>query len=428
MLVLISANEGLVQRVRKVATRWSKWKCSEFNYIKVCNSGYIVYNTLYNTLLRMEKEEYEEFILPKRGAEHRKIWVENGLWVPEDFSEKKDYIESAQHYSVNQKRQLSITITTTMKCNARCSYCYEKNVQKQDMEPQVVENLSTFLQRQDISKGVRINWFGGEPLLNQELMDTVSNLLSARGFSYQSYLITNGSLLNETMIKEKFPLWKVRDVQISLDGTRNEYELRKKYADAGMYEKVIENIQLLARYRINVHIRLNIDHKNRENVLKLAKELEQRFGDEDMVTYYPAFLTGVENVLSEKERIEFVGHLIRASGNTKKLLSATKFYSIPRMNACMKHDPYCFSIDVNGNLFDCEHFVGKKEYAIGNLTSWRQDVDKRNHVYEMPKECNNCVFLPKCMGGCETNRAEGESPCLIEKYMIMAYMDYLAEA
>jgi len=31
------------------------------------------------------------------------------------------------------------------------------------------------------------------------------------------------------------------------------------------------------------------------------------------------------------------------------------------------------------------------------------------------------------MGGCEINRQVGDIPCLIDKYMIMAYIDYLAE-
>jgi len=426
MITLISANEALVERIRKTTPRRSKWKCSEFNYIKTCNTGYLVYNTLYNSLFRLDEEEYEEFCSLNSQATHKKIWIKNGLWVPEDFEECKDYVETAQHYSA-RKRPLSITITSTMKCNAKCSYCYEKNVLKQDMEPQVVRKIRTFLLKQKVSSGVRINWFGGEPLLNQNLLDKVSNMLRAQGISYHSYLITNGSLLDEAMIKEKFPLWKVRDVQISLDGTKKEYERRKKYQETDMYEKVMENICLLAKYKINVHIRLNTDSKNRANIIRLAKELEQRFGEEDRVTYYPAFLTGDKKILSEAERLEFVGQMIRALGNTRKLLSATKFYSTPRVNACMKHDPNCFTIDVNGNLYDCEHFVGKEEMAIGTLSDFWKKSDGRKEPYELAEECEKCVFLPKCMGGCEINRQVGDIPCLIDKYMIMAYIDYLAE-
>ena len=47
-------------------------------------------------------------------------------------------------------------------------------------------------------------------------------------------------------------------------------------------------------------------------------------------------------------------------------------------------------------------------------------------VYQVTKqECERCVFLPKCYGGCEANYIEGDSPCMIEKYLIKAYLQIL---
>ena len=95
------------------------------------------------------------------------------------------------------------------------------------------------------------------------------------------------------------------------------------------------------------------------------------------------------------------------------------------MHACMNGDPRSFSIDVNGNVYSCEHYVGQDKYRIGDLDTDLFANDLRGKDVTFRDECKSCVFLPKCFGGCEANRAEGDSPCMIEKYLIKAYLQIL---
>ena len=172
-------------------------------------------------------------------------------------------------------------------------------------------------------------------------------------------------------------------------------------------------------------IRLNIGKKNKKSILDLLQELDTIFFTCNNVVFYPAFITGEKEKLSEEERVEFVKKMLLSMKNIKKLTTSTKFYSLPRMHACMNEDPQSFSIDVNGNVYTCEHYVGKKDNRIGNIEDDLQEEDVRGKNISFREECWDCVFLPKCFGGCKANWIEGDVPCMIEKYLIKAYLEIL---
>ena len=69
--------------------------------------------------------------------------------------------------------------------------------------------------------------------------------------------------------------------------------------------------------------------------------------------------------------------------------------------------------------------MGKEEKKIGNIALAEYGKDNRGCEIIFREECNNCVFLPKCYGGCMSNYLEGDDPCMIEKYLIKAYLDIL---
>lgn len=405
-----------------------KYKKSEFNYIQNNESEYIVYNTLYNSLVRLSPEEYREYLnVDGSNKEHERDFLEQGLWISADIDEKARYLACSEAYTLYMPRPLSITITTTLKCNARCSYCYEKGVKQTDIMDGAEKKILEFIRRHGETNEVQLIWFGGEPLLNMDFMDSLSRLLTDEGITFSSYMISNGSLLNQQVMKEKFPLWHLEEMQITLDGTKDIYEKRKNYKNPGEGEfySVLNSIRMAAAEGVFVNIRLNIGRENREDILELIKELDMVFSRYENVVFYPAFLTGEEMPLSEEEKVDLIKKMLLGMKNIKKLTASTKFYSLPRMHACMNGDPKSFSIDVNGNVYACEHYVGHENHRIGVLDDNCSDNDMRGRNISFRDECQQCVFLPKCYGGCEANYAEGDSPCMIEKYLIKAYLQIL---
>lgn len=422
--------ESLAPQAETVSDRQA-YRSSVYNYHVGGNNRHLIYNTLYHSLVQMNTAEYRKYCsLRAPDSDFRKEMLDNGLWVADYADERTQYLRLADLYTRSAQRPLNVTIATTTRCNARCSYCYEAGVPQRDFALNQVEALLAFLSSQDTSYGVNLNWFGGEPLLNTELMDTVAEFLTAKEIPFSSYLITNGSLLTEQIINENFKRWHVHNMQVTIDGTYQEYLRRKSYKNMrdGDFYRLLYRVSQAAQAGVYNHIRLNIDSGNIKEILAVMPELEALLGHYDNIVFYPAFLTGVENRLEEEQKVSIIYQLLYLLKDPKKLTAATKFYSLPRPYACMKGDPRSITIDTTGNLYDCEHLVGKPKKAIGHLRKGLfAGEDVRMSQELLREDCWNCIFLPKCMGGCQSNRTEGECPCMIERYLIPAYLQFMLD-
>lgn len=405
-----------------------RYKKSQFNYVQENQECVLIYNTLYNALVRLNWKEYDMY-LGKTVIDDELLqeFIDNGLWIEEEVDEYSAYIACSRAYTLFSQKPLSITITTTLKCNAKCIYCYEKGVKQVDIFEGAEEKIVQFIKAHMIQNAVHLTWFGGEPLINSRFMDSLSQRLKNEGIDYTSYIITNGSLITDALANEKFKLWNVKEIQITLDGTCEEYRKRKRYVnpDEGDFYRILNNIRIIAKSEVFVNIRLNIDRNNKDDILYLLKELDPVFTGYENVVFYPAFITGMGKAMNEEEKVQCIKELLLALKNIRKLSAGTKMYSLPRMHVCMNDDPGSFAIDVYGNICTCDHYVGTGKYIIGNLAQDEFQQDDRGKYVCFREECQTCVFLPKCYGGCKANYVEGDDPCMIEKYLIKAYLEIL---
>ena len=401
-----------------------KYKKSQFNYVSHNKDSYVVYNTLYNSLTRLSDEEYAIYLSEQcNNSDITEQMIKQGIWVAKDIDEREQYnwyVDYANRYTCSKPH---LTVTPTMECNARCFYCYEEGVRCGRMRQEECENIVRFLKTLNCSQGIDITWFGGEPLMNQEWMNLFSDCLKAEKIEFSAFMITNGSLINDTTIDNMVDKWNIQDIQITLDGSYEEYSSRKRYIDqdASIYYKILRTVGKLSARGINVHLRMNIDRDNRDSVLKAAADINELFRENHKVNYYPAFLNGTDIPLTEKEKIEFVKKMIENSQG--KFDFNECLYRLPRTMACYYYQENAYAIDANGNVFTCEHSLGHERKSLGNvkteiLISKRAQSGKR-------KECQRCVFLPKCQGGCNDALEHGEVPCFIEKYIIKAYLELL---
>lgn len=432
MQTIISANSTIVNLLRaEQPQNLEIYKPSKFNYYVKSKRGYVVYNTLCNSLHKFTFLEYEK-ILGKRkcGLALKKKLVKEGIIVDPKFDELNSFLSWAEKNRNLEKSFVSFNITTTMKCNARCEYCYEQSSEKFDYDVNKIQSLINFIKKKsNNSKKVAITWFGGEPLLNMTLIDLVSNQLKNDGIDFTSYIITNGSLLSPQIINDKFPLWNVKDVQITLDGLADTYLSRKQYIDSqeNVFEKILDYILLMGQSSVNVHIRLNIDHNNMDEMLELIKLLDSKFGDITSVSWYPAFITGIGDKFTEREKSIYLKTMFSCLKDPSKMNISNRLYKLPKSSPCMRNDPCSYTIDTDENIFICEHLVGQPGKCIGNLNNFSKEVNEKRTRLEFRNECKKCVFLPKCMGGCYVNLETNDSPCMIEKYMIKGYLSFLAE-
>ncbi len=408
----------------------SKYKKSHFNYETLSDSGngYIIYNTVYNTLVRLTKEEYEQYktLFFTDNILEDELY-QQGLLMEETINELKIYnlyTELAMKY---REGTLSITVTPSMECNARCFYCYEEGVRAGKMKKEDADKIVECLLKLNPKEKIELTWFGGEPLLNQEWMDYFSLKLKEAGIDFNAFMISNGSKITDSVIQKMKNDWNISSIQITFDGDEEEYCKRKDYVDQDetIYFKMLSIIKKLVKEGISVQIRLNIDLDNIESIYSVTSDIEQIFNKYDNITFYPAFLNGSKRKMTEDEKVDIIKEIFKRLKNIKMLPVNSYLYKYPKTQACYYNVPTAFSVDTNGNIYNCEHFLGHKEKAIGNIYDDWSKIDNRREVSGKRLECQKCVFLPKCQGGCHSTYIQGEVPCFIDKYIIKAYLKLL---
>lgn len=95
---------------------------------------------------------------------------------------------------------LKVVITLTRDCNCDCAYCYEKKIRKkQNMSVEDALNIYKkviYLFEHKQYKKLHVTYYGGEPLLQKELISLLSKEFYEKlGNRYQSSIVTNGTLI-----------------------------------------------------------------------------------------------------------------------------------------------------------------------------------------------------------------------------------------
>jgi uncharacterized protein len=103
-------------------------------------------------------------------------------------------------------------------------------------------------------------------------------------------------------------------------------------------------------------------------------------------------------------------------------------------NACLACSINGLIISPDGKFFRCEQQSLDAENCIGNIKTGiiHNEAYKKWFTYmnDLPDECQECVYLPCCQGGCLHYRFENKpdaSPCVRTKYHINVIIDIIYE-
>ncbi len=118
---------------------------------------------------------------------------------------------------------VSVTICPTLACNFECPYCFATRGRGK-MSPEVQDDVVGLVARMldaAHAKELTITWFGGEPLMGTDVIESLSprlvRLAEERGCAYKAWIFTNGYLLNEGVV-DLLVRCRVNHVHIPLDG------------------------------------------------------------------------------------------------------------------------------------------------------------------------------------------------------------------
>ena len=144
-------------------------------------------------------------------------------------------------------------VNITEDCNFRCRYCFAAHNPASMDWPTLMASIDWLLDR--AGSGLHVTWFGGEPLLEADVMLAGADYLVAegkrRGIQTSSGAVTNGSLLTPALVQ------RLREADIRLlysyDGPHSQAELR-----GGDVEQIEGNLRQCLEARIPTNVAMQV--------------------------------------------------------------------------------------------------------------------------------------------------------------------------
>lgn len=315
---------------------------------------------------------------------------------------------------------IGLTICPTMGCNFDCPYCFEDHFAGK-MSPEVQDDVVALVERMlDASgaKDISLSWFGGEPLLAPDVIESLSARLIAlaeeRGGKYFAGIITNGYLLTQDIV-DMLARCKVSSAQVTIDGMGATHDATRRLAGGGpTFERITKNLREL-KIPFRVSVRHNVHEGNRGEMDELeafVKALAEESGNN--IKYYPAPVSGSSVA---DERGEQVGLLCGTKASEVGVRQEAGRFRSGRGSYCGANSIWSVGIDEKGNLQKCWESVDKPALSFGTAHDWdpadplstASKPDNLtmylNTACPVPDdECRECVWLPMCVGGCPHQR------------------------
>lgn len=398
----------------------------------------------YNDLLDQENKSdklFDSFFINK--FQDKGFLLENQLEIVENPLTKY-----SEHIVKHYKEQLILQVT--QRCNLRCEYCiysekgayHNRKHSDCDMSIELAEKaIDMYLNTSDEAPDRVISFYGGEPLLRLELIKHCVKYAKEKsiGKRVRFAMTTNGTLL--TLNIARFLADNNFEVLISLDGSREEHNTYRKFANGeGSFDTIMSNLRNirieLPFFFKTIHFNtvLNPNH-NYENI-------KEYFHNNEVV----ADATLMHTLVEENDfgtNINFKKEFMRSREYDHFLLllhmldnysfhSLDKFVILRKILISRKHEQLmtggyigkmnhpsgpCIPgsrrifVNVRGDLYPCEKVSENCEQErIGNIETGL-DIEKINNILNIGKltenECKKCWAFHFCNMCC--NKAERDN-------------------
>jgi radical SAM protein with 4Fe4S-binding SPASM domain len=301
----------------------------------------------------------------------------------------------------------------TEKCNLRCKHCYHDgytstNELSLDELRHIADKIDTTLKRWD-KKGT-LSITGGEPFLVKDkvfpLLQHVSSLKTIHYFD----ILTNGSLLDQTVLDKLKEFKKLRRVQLSLEAA--DQNLNDQIRGKGSFEATLSAIRLLKKNDFQVAIMMTISNLNKNEVEPLVNLLKEEsvdtFSAERLIPEGMGANLKDEFLTSEelKDVFQRIYSLAMKKDKIRILLYRPLFVllngSDPTVGAMCSVGTNALTIMHDGTIYPCRRLP----IPIGNAVKdsfykiwYTSDVlwNIRNSK-NIKGKCNGCDFIPLCRG------------------------------
>lgn len=309
-------------------------------------------------------------------------------------------------------KYLSLTIAPTTACNFKCKYCYESGIKSMlaKDKSQYTQKIMEFVKMFPSTKYLRVTWYGGEPLLMFEYVESLTYELKKRFANYSAYMITNGYLLDASKASKLKDLC-IHGVQITIDGLEKTHNIRRPHkVNPDSFQRIISNLDSLFQVypEINVALRINVDKENEQEYHKIYSFLKKKYGAFN-VNIHPGYVTDEFSTesngccLMHEEIYNFVIKQYDQYGIPISLYPRTSF------GECSARHMTSFVIGPAGELYKCWNDIGIEDKSIGTISDFSL-ANANNLKYLLDNDpledtkCKYCFCFPVCNGGCPYSR------------------------
>ena len=343
-------------------------------------------------------------------------------------------------------RPLQLTLCLTHDCTLRCRYCYAGRKYQHAMSRDTAERgidigLEEALRTQ---RGLDIGFFGGEPLMEWELLQHCCAYAEQRakecGVALRLGITTNGTLLT----RERLNWMAERDflVGLSVDGSAAMHDTNRCYANGrGSHEQIAKALQLINEHpNLRSRVVCVVSPNNHQLLCEGMQWLHEHYQGKIGLNFDFWSDWSDEQFESLCRQLDFVGLYIlesyrRGTPLHEQNIEGKILTGVHRDTGCCNT---CFigeqeiAVSVDGNFFPCSRMVGEgdnPDYVFGNV---QQGIDRARQNFiiaargNATPECKLCELRHRCTNscGCTNHAASGHlnrgSPflCNLEQKLI----------
>ncbi len=388
------------------------YKLSKNTYMFNEEEKYFIFNRINLLVLECDKELFDlmkNSLFEKIKKTEKEIFdylTQNRFIV--NKSDNKDSSKIKNKISNSKININSYRLLLTNNCNYACKYCFV-NRNKEDITWDSIKKSLNLLIKNNKSKKIIIQFFGGEPLLKFDLIKKAVEYLKEKNQECHYVITTNGSLITEE--KAKFFNKNNFKVGVSIDGPKEMNDNNRVTPnEKGTYDITIKGFKLLKKNNVNNFILLTPSKNNIDVLDELAEFVIRELKPKSITINMPQhnYSWGIDGIMFSNKMKKIlrlcIDNNVNLTSPVSQIINALKDKT-PVLKTCSNtFDNATVSITPDGRVSYCTINYSKKlfnkkvdeikDFDYDEIQSWFRRTGL-NH-----KKCADCMALTVCGGVC----------------------------
>ncbi|HOQ16079.1 MAG TPA: thioether cross-link-forming SCIFF peptide maturase [Defluviitaleaceae bacterium] len=373
-------------------------------------------------LIEKFKEKYE-IVQIEEAIEEIESLEKEGLLFTEDA-----YVDYLTEFKNRNPVVKALCLHVAHDCNLKCKYCFagegaykgSRSIMTKEVGIKAIDFL---IEASGNRRNLEIDFFGGEPLLNfelvKEIIEYARSIEKEHNKNFRFTITTNGLLLNDEI--QNYINENMHNVVLSIDG-RKEIHDKMRYTknNQGSYDLILPKLKKMAesRKQQNYYVRGTFTRENldfAQDVIHLADlgfqqisvepvvaplEMPYALREEDLPVLFNQYEVLAKELIRRNEEgqaFNFFHFMIDLSQGP---------CVAKRLAGCGSGSEY-LAVTPEGDLYPCHQFVGLEDFKIGTVFEGITNHELQKQFQDCnvyaKEECRSCWAKFYCSGGCAAN-------------------------